>query len=59
VDAAGRELEDSDGPSAHAVAAPAEDHGIDSPGQDALEQHFPLFLVEQPTKDELHQARKL
>jgi hypothetical protein len=59
VDASGRHLENPDGPAAHPVAAPAEDHRVDSPGQDALEQHFSLFLVEQPTKDELHQARKL
>jgi hypothetical protein len=59
MDAVGRQVEDPDGPAAHAVAAPAEDDGVDPPGQDALEQHFSLFLVEQPTKDELHQAGKL
>jgi len=59
MNAVGRQLEDPDGPAAHAVAAPAEHDGVDPPGQDPLQQHLSLFLVEQPTPDEVHQARQL
>jgi hypothetical protein len=56
VDAVGSHLEYPDGAAAHAVAAPAEDHGVDPPWQDPPQQHLSLFLVEQPTHDEVHQA---
>jgi hypothetical protein len=58
VDAVRRQLEDADSPAAHAVAAPAEDHGVDPPGQDSLQQHLSLTLMKQPAKDEVHSSRK-
>jgi len=44
MDAVWRHLEDPDRAPAHPVAAPAEDHRVDSPGQDPGEQHLTLFL---------------
>jgi len=51
-----RHLEDPDGAAAHAVAAPAEDDGVDPPGQNPPKQHLALLLVERPADDEVHQA---
>lgn len=59
VDAAGGHLEDPHGSAAHAVTAPAENHSVDPPGQDPLQQHLALFLMKQPTENEVHQAGKL
>jgi hypothetical protein len=59
VNAVGRQLEDPDGPAAHAIAAPAEHDRVDPTGQDSRQQHLALLLVEQPTKDEVHQAGRL
>jgi len=59
VDAVGGHLKDPHGAAAHAVTAPAEDHGIDPPGQDPLQQHLALFLMKQPTENEVHQAGQL
>jgi hypothetical protein len=50
-------VKDTDGPSSHAVAPPAEDDGVDTPGQDPLQQHLSLFLMEQPTVNEVHMSR--
>ena len=38
----------------HAVAAPAEDHGVDPPGQDPLQQYLSLTTVHQPADDKAH-----
>jgi hypothetical protein len=54
LDALRRHLKDPDGSPPHAVAAPAEDHGIDPPWQDPLKQHLSRLLVKQPAHDEVH-----
>lgn len=59
MDAVGRQLEDPNGPAAHAITAPAEHDRVDPTGQDPRQQHLALLLVEQPTKDEVHQAGRL
>jgi hypothetical protein len=45
VDAVGAQLENPDGSSPHPVATPAKDDGVDSTGQDPLQQHLSLFLM--------------
>jgi hypothetical protein len=59
VDAVGGHLEDPHRAAAHAVASPAEDDGVNPPGQDPPEQYLSLFLVKQPTQNEVHQAGQL
>jgi len=59
VQALGRHLEDPDGPATHAVTAPAENDGVDPPGQDPVQQHLSLFLVKSPANNEVHQAGEL
>jgi len=54
VDAVRVHLEDSDGSAPHPVTTPAEDDGVDSPGQDPLQQHLTLTLVEEPANEKLH-----
>jgi hypothetical protein len=54
VQAARRELEHADGPSAHPITAPAEDDRVDPPGEDPLQQHLSLFLVKSPADNEVH-----
>src|SRR5882762_3794922 len=49
-------LENPNGAPAHAIATPAEDHGVDPTGQDPLQQYLALFLVEEPADKEVHQA---
>src|SRR5712664_1079984 len=56
VDAIRRQVEDADGAAAHAVTAPAEDDGVDPPGQNPLQQYLALFLVEKPAHEEVHVA---
>jgi hypothetical protein len=58
MDALRRQVEDPDGAAAHAVAAPAEDNGIDPPGQNPLQQYLSLFLVEKPAHEEMHAAQR-
>jgi hypothetical protein len=58
MDAVGRQLEDTHGATPHPVAAPAEDDSVNPPGQDSLQQHLSLFLVKQPTHDEVHRAEE-
>jgi hypothetical protein len=52
------QLEDADGAPAHAVASPAEDDGVDAPGQDPLQQDLTLASMEKPAEEEVHQARR-
>jgi hypothetical protein len=52
-------LKDPDRPSAHPVASPAEDHGVDPPGQDTHQQHLSLFSMKSPADNEVHQVRRL
>src|SRR5262245_31136745 len=59
VDATRGHLEDADGAAAHAVAAPAEDDRVDTPGQNSPQQHLALLLVERPAQNEVHQAGRL
>ena len=49
------ELEDLDGASAHAIAAPAEDYGVDPPRQDPLDKHLSLTTMEKPADDVTHE----
>jgi len=56
VKALRRHLEDPDGAAAHAVASPAEDDGVDPPGQHSPKQHLALLLVERPADEEMHHA---
>jgi hypothetical protein len=51
-------MEDAYGAPAHPVTTPAEDDGVDPPGQDPLQQYLALFLVEEPADEEVHQARR-
>ena len=59
MDAVRSELEDADGPAAHAIAAPAEHDRVDASGQDPLQQHLALLLVKHPTEKEVHQAGEM
>jgi len=59
VDAVGSELKDADRPSAHPIAPPAEDDGVDPPGQHTPQQHLSLVPVKSPADNEVHQARRL
>ncbi|HXN90259.1 MAG TPA: hypothetical protein VN906_02135 [Candidatus Sulfotelmatobacter sp.] len=52
-----RHLENPDGTAAHPVTTPAEDYGVDSPGQDPPQQHLSLTLVEHKAKNEVHRSR--
>ena len=51
-------LEDPHGPAPHAVATPAEHHGVEPHRQDPLQQNLTLALVEEPAKEKVHQARR-
>jgi hypothetical protein len=57
VDSLRRHLEDPDGAAPHPVTTPAEDHGVDSPGQDSPQQHLSLALVEEQAKEKVHRSR--
>ena len=48
------QLEDAYRAATHTVAAPAENHGIDPPGQDPLQQYLSLTTVQQPTDEKAH-----
>ena len=48
------QLEDAYRAATHTVAAPAENHGIDPPGQDPLQQYLSLTTVQQPTDEIAH-----
>ena len=48
------QLEDAYRAATHTVAAPAENHGIDPPGQDPLQQYLSLTTVHQPTDEKAH-----
>jgi hypothetical protein len=52
------ELEDPDGASTHAIAAPAEDHGVNPPRQDTLDQDLSLTTVKKPANDEAHEPEE-
>lgn len=52
------ELEDFDGAAPHAVATPAEDNGVDPPGQDSLNQNLSLTTVEKPADDVTHEPEE-
>jgi hypothetical protein len=56
VDAVGGHLKNAHGTPTHSVTTPAEDDGVDPPGQDPLQQYLALFLVEEPADEEVHQA---
>ena len=50
------ELQNAYRTAAHAVAAPAEHHGIDPPGEDPLQKYLSLTTVQQPADDVAHPA---
>jgi hypothetical protein len=52
------ELEDLDGSSAHAIAAPTEDHGVDPPRQDPLDQDLSLTTMKEPADDKAHEPEE-
>lgn len=56
VDAVRAQLKDADRTTAHAVAAPAEDDGVDAPRQDPLQQYLAFPLMHEPAKKEVHRA---
>jgi hypothetical protein len=52
------EVENLDCPSPHAIAAPAEDHRVDPPGQDPLDKHLSLTTMQNPADDIAHELRE-
>jgi len=59
VQVVGSELQDLDGAPAHAVAAPAEDHGVDPPGEEPLDQYLSLTTMQKPANNETHEPAEV
>lgn len=51
-------LKDPNSSPAHSVTTPAEDDGVNAPGQDPLEKYLTLVLVKEPADEEVHQAQR-